>query len=102
MGASPIFLGRFSSVCRRCGSTPHPFSTCGQIGQARRGQLSGKSLDDTQSEERKSLAYDMANYELTLTAKQDHDIFWRAIDHPIIIAALHEKMDILQWLNDRL
>lgn len=33
---------------------------------------------------------------------QRHYIFWLAIDRPIIIAVLHEKMDILLRLEDRL
>lgn len=33
---------------------------------------------------------------------QRHYIFWLAIDRPIIIAVLHEKMDVLQRLKDRL
>lgn len=33
---------------------------------------------------------------------QHHCIFWLAIDRPIIIAVLHEKMDILLRLEDRL
>lgn len=33
---------------------------------------------------------------------QHHYIFWFAIDRPIIIAVLHEKMDVLQRLKERL
>jgi toxin ParE1/3/4 len=33
---------------------------------------------------------------------QRHYIFWIVIDGPIIIAVLHEKMDVLQRLSDRL
>ena len=31
-----------------------------------------------------------------------HYIFWIAIDGPVIIAVLHEKMDVVQRLRDRL
>lgn len=33
---------------------------------------------------------------------QHHYIFWIVVDRPIIIAVLHEKMDVLQRLKDRL
>ncbi|WP_216597732.1 hypothetical protein [Loktanella sp. 3ANDIMAR09] len=56
-----------------------------RIKQARRGALSGKSPD-----------------EVCLHRCQRDYIFWLAIDRPIIIAVLHEKMDAVQRLNDRL
>lgn len=33
---------------------------------------------------------------------QHHFIFWIVIDRPIIIAVLHEKMDVVRRLADRL
>jgi len=33
---------------------------------------------------------------------QRHYIFWIVIDRPIIIAVLHEKLDVLQSLKHRL
>jgi toxin ParE1/3/4 len=33
---------------------------------------------------------------------QHHYIFWIVIDVPVIIAVLHEKMDVVQRLSDRL
>jgi toxin ParE1/3/4 len=40
--------------------------------------------------------------EVCLHMCQRHYIFWLAIDRPIIIAVLHEKMDVLQRLADRI
>ncbi len=33
---------------------------------------------------------------------QHHYIFWIVIDRPVIIAVLHEKMDVVQRLADRI
>jgi toxin ParE1/3/4 len=33
---------------------------------------------------------------------QHHYIFWIVIDIPVVIAVLHEKMDVVQRLSDRL
>ena len=40
--------------------------------------------------------------EVWLHRCQRHYIFWLAIDRPIIIAILHEKMDVVQRLADRI
>src|SRR6056297_1525880 len=40
--------------------------------------------------------------EVSLQRCQRHYIFWLAIDRPIIIAVLHEKMDVVQRLADRI
>lgn len=40
--------------------------------------------------------------ELCIHRCQRHYIFWLEIDRPIIIAVLHEKMDVVQRLADRI
>lgn len=50
-----------------------------RIEQARRSELSGKSLDEIRCEERKrrGLARSMASYDLTLAAEEDLRDIWR-------------------------
>ncbi|MGM0743598.1 MAG: type II toxin-antitoxin system RelE/ParE family toxin [Pseudomonadota bacterium] len=62
----------------------------------------GECLDEIGSRRAPPRSLPQLPDELCIHRCQRHYIFWLAIDRPIIIAVLHEKMDILLRLEDRL
>ena len=65
------------------------------------GQL-GDCFDAIGSRRAPSRSLPQLPDEICIHRCQRHYIFWLAIDRTIIIAVLHEKMDVMQRLADRI